>query len=200
MQVSSSHSVASVPDKVTSPESRCIDVFANCCKVISDDAATTDKQEQSKTQDPPRQACPLLKLSTELRLEICRYAIQHDLEIIKLIPQSYYRRRGPPPIRGALALLHTCRTLRVESIDAMEPLADALESSLEARKEDVESTLIASENSPSPVGMRAVLDRCALQATCCRELSMLESSLFEIDEVCSLLEFARETEENKTNG
>lgn len=85
-------------------------------------------QDQSNTQDLTQQDCRLLKLSTELRLEICRFAIQHELNAIKSTPYSY--NSTTPPFRGALALLHTCRTLRLESIDALEPLALASRSAL----------------------------------------------------------------------
>jgi hypothetical protein len=74
-------------------------------------------------QNVPHQDCPLFKLSTELRLEICRFAIQQDLNVISSTPHSY--NSASRPLRGALALLHTCRALRAESIDAMEPLARA---------------------------------------------------------------------------
>ena len=51
MQASPSHSAASVPDKVSSPDSRCVDIVANYRKVITNDAVAADVQEQSNMQE-----------------------------------------------------------------------------------------------------------------------------------------------------
>jgi hypothetical protein len=77
-----------------------------------------------------QQNCPLLKLPTELRLQIIGHAFQHDLDLIKFEPASYDS--ANPPHHGVLALLRTCRTLRAECVDAIEPLTGAYKDALDA--------------------------------------------------------------------
>ena len=120
-----------------------------------------------------QQDCPFLKLSTELRLEICRFAIQHDLDVIKTTPEFYNSAR--PPLRGALALLHTCRALRVESIDAMEPLAQAWNFTLGMEWLD------------APYGRRRRRRNTEQPETL---FERLDSSMSQIEKVCELLALA----------
>lgn len=145
-------------------------------------------QDQPNMQDSPQQDCPLLKLSTELRLEICRFAIQHDLDIVSSTPDSY--NSVSRPLRGALALLHTCRTLRAEGIDAMLPLAQASKSALQSRIDltEVEMNSIAEYDSGF---MFARAGHESRFAGLIRATIRLESSLNKIDEVCSALAGAR---------
>jgi hypothetical protein len=88
----------------------------------------TNNTSTANVPEPAQQNCPLLKLPTELRLQIFGHAFQHDLDLIKYSPASYDSAK--PPHRGVLALLRTCRTLRVECIDAIEPLAGAYKDDL----------------------------------------------------------------------
>lgn len=84
---------------------------------MSDNITTAKMQEESQ------QNSPLMKLPTELRLEICKHAFQHDMEILDAAPIRY--KSVKHPYRGALALLCTSRTLRTECLDAVEPIAIA---------------------------------------------------------------------------
>lgn len=75
-----------------------------------------------------QQRCHLLKLSPELRLEICRLAFQLDADLIGCKPESYDSTL--PPYRGTLALLRTCHALRAECLNAVERLAVATKDSM----------------------------------------------------------------------
>lgn len=87
-----------------------------------------DKPTTTKMPQQSHQRCHLLKLSPELRLEICRLAFQLDTGLIGSKPDSYTS--STLPYRGTLALLRTCRTLRTECLDAVERLAVATKDSL----------------------------------------------------------------------
>ena len=87
------------------------------------------------------------------------------------------------------ALLYTCRNLRTESIDAMEPLANAAKSSLQS-----EIHLVASRTSAA---IREISDDSAIfvaYLTLDHKLNRMQSSMAETDEVCSVLAFAREAD------
>jgi hypothetical protein len=132
-------------------------------------------------QDPPQQNCPLFNVSTELRLEICRFAVQQDLDVIKSVPHSYDL--TDPPFRGALALLPTCRALRVESIDAIEPLARTSRSVLEHEWVGLlTSMMLCSHSRPAES-----TDEKLSQGTVRR----VGSSVRKIKKVCELLAVAR---------
>jgi hypothetical protein len=120
-------------------------------------------------------------LSTELRLEICRFAIQIDLNVIKSTPHTY--ESMTPPFRGALALLHTCRTLRVESIDAVEPLARTSRSALEDERLGLPTSMMLC----SPSRTAESTDEKLFQDTFRRR----GSSVRKIKKVCDLLALAR---------
>jgi hypothetical protein len=101
------------------------------------------------------------------------------------------------PLRGALALLHTCRTLRVESIDAMEPLAQASKSALRIELDLTESR-------------KAAVDVFSIDTKVDAEVSRYIDLLFalvcsrtgtkKIDEVCSVLAGARGADEKRAAG
>jgi hypothetical protein len=147
-------------------------------------------QDLSDMQNLPQQNCHLLRLPTELRFEICRFAFQHDLDVIKSTPYSY--NSTTPPFRGALALLHTCRTLRGESIDAIEPLARA------SRR------AIAEELLDLPIS--AMLNSCFRRAATAEELFFDEivvrigTGLRHIEKACDLLALARRANEYERVG
>lgn len=148
-------------------------------------------QDQSKMENAPRQNCPLLKLSTELRLEICRVAIQHDLGGIKSTPNSF----NPTfrPLLGALALPHNCRTLRAESIDAMGSLAQASKTALQTEIALAESEMnsIATYSGGFMFGNGGQESRFA---NLIRVLISWGSSLNKIRQVCSLLDSAHDAD------
>lgn len=87
--------------------------IANAPKIITNSATTngattTDMPSDPKTPHSPEQDCPLFKLPTELRLEICRFAIQHALDLISPPPNTNHKYSAAQTTRGALALLYTC--------------------------------------------------------------------------------------------
>lgn len=152
-------------------------------------------QDQSNMQVSPQQDCPLLKLSTELRLEICRFAFQHDLDVIHSTPTSY--NSASRPLRGALALLHTCRALRTEGIDATGPLAQASKSALRSEVDLTELELMA-------VGAISYISLFGEQksryADLVKVLIRLRSSMRHIAKVCTVLANARKADEQKITG
>ena len=170
-------------------------VVANAPKIITNEPTTTDMPVDAETPHSPEQNCALFKLSTELRLEICRFAIQHDLDLIKPPPNTEPRYSAAQTTRGALALLYTCRTLRAESIDAMEPLAKASKSALQAEIHLAESDL---DYSATTRDMR--ISWFVFRITHGYELYRLQATMTEIDEVCSVLAFAREADEKMRAG
>lgn len=96
-------------------------IVAKTFKTIIHSATAADMPDQLNMQNSPQQNCPLLKRSTELRLGIYQHVYQLDLDAIFSTPISYHP--ASMPMRGALALLHTCRTIRTESADAFVPFA-----------------------------------------------------------------------------
>lgn len=147
-------------------------------------------QDLSDMQDLPQQHCHLLRVSTELRLEICRFAFQHDLDVIKSTPHSY--NSIIPPFRGALALLHTCRTLRGESLDAIGPLATASRPAI--------------ENELLGLPISAMLNSCFRLAATTEEILFNETfarmgaGLRHIEKACGLLALARRAKEYERVG
>jgi hypothetical protein len=153
----------------------------------------TNNTSTANVPEPAQQNCPPLKLPTELHLQIYRHAFQHDLDLIKYAPASYDS--ATPPHRGVLALLRTCQTLRIECVDAIEPLAgaykDALLAELRLSGAHMESLLSvyaailgparANVMKPGLVALR--------EATNC-----LRVSLTKIERVCSLMRRARSTD------
>jgi hypothetical protein len=95
-----------------------------------------------------------MRLPTELRLEICCLAFQHDLNVITAAPEQH--NLAKPPYRGALALLHTSHTLRTECLDAVQPLALAVRDAMDAESEIFEAVFVGtwkqhvSRQYPSP--------------------------------------------------
>jgi hypothetical protein len=80
-------------------------------------AATTAPQQ-------PQQDCPLMKLPTELRIRIYKFATEHLMDT--LYAQSTTRSgttlQDHAFYSAVLALPHTSRTLRAESLDTLEHL------------------------------------------------------------------------------
>jgi hypothetical protein len=153
----------------------------------------TNNTSTANAPELAQQNCPLLRLPTELRLQICGHAFQHDLDLIKYTPASYDSAK--PPHRGVLALLRTCRTLRVECIDAIEPLAGAYKDDLLAESRlsgaHMESLSAAYAVVLGPVRASVVnpgLIALRQAANCLRD------SLMEIERVCSLMRRARSTD------
>lgn len=140
-------------------------------------------------QDSPQQNCHLLKLSTELRLEICRFTIQHDLTAIKSTPHSY--NSTTQLFRGALALLHTCRTLRTESIDAMDPLARAWKFDLDMEWVDADASLFV-ERLLGTLGRRQITEQPDAS------FERLNASIGHMDKVCEVLALARSVDEKSS--
>lgn len=163
-------------------------VIANAPKITTNDTTTTTKMPtEVDIPRSPEQNCPLLRLSTELRLEICRFAIQHALDLINPPPNTKHKYSAAQTTRGALALLYTCRILRAESIDAMEPLAKASKSALQSEIDFSESRYSAAVRDISQLLFVA---RPSLEY----EWNQLKT-MAEIDVVCSVLALAREADE-----
>lgn len=165
-------------------------VIANAPKISTEGVPTADMSSDPETPNSPEQDCPFFKLPTELRLEIFRFAIQHALDLVNPPPNTDYRYSATQTTRGALALLYTCRTLRAESIDAMEPLANASRSSLQSEIHHFESSTEAAIMTMTADHARFI----AYITTLDYELNHLQSRMTEIDEVCSVLAFAREAD------
>lgn len=165
-------------------------VLANAPKMTTNDATTADILGESEAPNSAERSCPLFKLSTELRLEICRVAIQHALDLVNPPPNTNSRCSAAQTTRGALALLYTCRTLRAESIDAMEPLAKASKCALQS-----EINLARSRYLTTVEAMSDFESKFAAFLTLECELHPMQSKMTEIDEVCSVLAFAREADE-----
>ncbi|GAB7330411.1 hypothetical protein MBLNU13_g02031t1 [Cladosporium sp. NU13] len=145
-------------------------------KTTTNGATTTDMPMEPETPHSPEQDCPLFKFSTELRLEICRFTIQQALDLVHPPPNTKYRYSAAQTTRGALALLYTCRTLRAESSDAMEPLAKASKSALKSEIYLTEPRVDAAMMTPSDLGAQFIaylhLDT---------EFRRLQSNMNEID-------------------
>lgn len=88
--------------------------------------------------------------------------------------------------RGALALLDTCQTLRAESIDAMQPLANASQSSLRSLKSVILSRMDA-------IDMKSAGVDAAVKTFLHLEFVFLRliSGMSRVAEVCSVLADAR---------
>lgn len=170
------------------------DVVANAHKITTNDATVATMPHDSEAPHLPEQNCPLFRLSTELRLEICRFAIQHALDLVNPPANTKYRYSTTQTTRGALALLYTCRTLRAESIDAMEPLAQASKSALQS-----EIRLIGSRYS-ADVEDGDDESEFLFWTIFEDEFNRLRASMTEINEVCSVLAFAREADEKTIAG
>jgi hypothetical protein len=162
-------------------------VIANDPKIITNDTTPTNMPIEAERPHSPEQNCPLFKLSAELRLEICRFAIQHTLDLINPPPNTKHRYSAAQTTRGALALLYTCRTLRAESIDAMEPLAKASKSALQYEI-DLSGTRYSA--AVRDMSQLVFVARPSLEY----EWNQLKT-MAEIDVVCSVLALAREADE-----
>jgi len=185
LQSAPSSSTASAADKVSFSvlvTRYCI--VAETFKTITDNTAAADMSDQSSMQDSSQQSCHLLKLSTELRLEICRLAFQHDVDVLRSTPYSYNSTNSP--LRGALALLHTCRTLRLDSIDGIEPLARASKSAFVDEWLNLRPSMMLS----------ACFDRAA-ELHFRDTFRRMGTGVEHIEKVCDLLALARRGGEDK---
>jgi hypothetical protein len=166
--------------------------IANTVKIVTEGVTTADMPVEPETLHSPEQNCPFFKLSTELRIEICRFAIQHTLDLVSPPSNNSYKCSAILTTRGALALLYT---LRAESIDATKPLANAAKSSLEFEIDIARCRANAAMESSgdfySKVMTYTSLDRVSMR---------LESSMAELDEVCFVLACAREADEKMSAG
>jgi len=140
-------------------------------------------------QAPSQHACPLLKLPPELRLEIFRLTFQHYLDIITSPARDTHRFSSADSTRGALALLDTCRAIRAESVDAMEPLANAsistLQSEIHRANSEMKAAIMSSMNDREK--MISYLDFSV-------DFKRLHISIVEMDMVCRVLAHARTSE------
>jgi hypothetical protein len=170
-------------------------VIANAMKIVTKGVTTTNMPAEPEIPHSPKQNGPLFKLSTELRLEICRFAIQHALDLVSPPPNTNYKYSSLQTTRGALALLYTCKTLRAESIDAMEPLVNASKHSLQSEIDLAYSRRYAAVQSTS--GSHA---KFYAYASFDSVLLRLGSSMTGINEVCSVLAFAREADKKVRSG
>ena len=163
-------------------------VIANVSQVVVDDAAAENMPD---TLDPSQHDSPFLRLPIELRLEIFRLAFQEYLDTVTSPARPYYRCSPTERARAALALLEICRTLRVECIDAVEPLVSASKSTLQS-----EINILAAE-------LRVVMDAklkgrgggwsvyYSVYYKHFSDCKRLRHGMVEIDELCGLLAAAR---------
>jgi hypothetical protein len=167
----------------------------NAPKITTEGATTADMAGEPETSHSLEQNCPLFRLSTELRLEICRFAIQHALDLISPPPNTNHKYSAVQTTRGALALLYTCRALRTESIDAMEPLANAARSSVQS-----EIDLAYSRRCAAVKSVRGSKAQFAAYSSFDNVLKGLLWKMVDTDEVCSVLAFAREADKMRARG
>lgn len=170
-------------------------VIANPPKTITESIATAEMPSEPETLNSTEQSCPFFKLSTELRLEIFRFAIQQALDLVNPPPGTNYKYSKTQTTRGALALLYTCRALRTESIDAMDHLAKASRTSLRSEIHLVRSTYWAAIKDTSEDG-----EQFAACLSLHHTLDQLDARMTEVDEVLSVLAFAREADEKMRAG
>jgi hypothetical protein len=167
-------------------------IVANAPNVIANDTTAGDMPDM---QNPSQHDCPLLKLPTELRLEIFRLAFQDYLDVISAPARDFYSLSHLPALSaaelstGALALLDTCRTLRIEAVDAMEPLANASKSTLQSWIDIVESRkkALSRDRRDLHVSLPALLELDW-------NLKYFKSNIVKIGQVCSVLALAREAD------
>ena len=80
--------------------------------------------------EQPQRYCSIMDLPTEMRIMIYNFSLQRILDGIhdaapadKRLPHAVRKPRGDPDglpfYTGALALIHTNRTIRAESLDAL---------------------------------------------------------------------------------
>jgi hypothetical protein len=131
-------------------------------------------------QTPSQHDCPLLTLPTELRLEIFRLASKDYLDVVTSPARGYFILSAAKLTGGALALLGTCRMLRVEAVDTMEPLANDSKPILRTKVDVVNSEMEAAISIMMSGGARKL-------AFLHYDLKGLRKSIATIDEVCDLL-------------
>lgn len=179
----------------TSPFPSSHHVLANAPKITTNDPTTADMPGESKASHTSERNCPIFKLPTELRLEICRLAFQHTLDLVSPPDKTKSRSPAIQTTRGALALLYTCRTLRAESIHAMEPLAKASKLALQS-----EIHLARSMYSTIAENMSDTVSNFFAPLTLEFGSHPMQSKMTEIEEACSVLAFAREADEKMSAG
>jgi len=167
-------------------------IAANALNVIANATATGNIPDM---QNPGKHDCPLFILPTELRLEIFRLAFKDYLDIISTPAKDFYSLSFLPDLSaaelstGALALLDTCRTLRVEGVDAMEPLANASKSTLQSWIDIIESRkkALSRDRRDLHVSLPALLELDW-------NLKYFKTTMVKIGQVCSVLALAREAD------
>lgn len=141
-------------------------------------------------QNSPQQNCLLFKIPAELRLKIYLFSIQHDPDIMKSTP--YLSDSTSPPFRGALALLHACRTFRAEGLEAMATLTCAFASiqyhETQALVGDVRAMVEAVRNST-----REFVSLLEMREAIRRQYNSVEK----VEKLCLLLTNARGTGQKK---
>lgn len=139
-------------------------------------------------RDSPGQDCSFLRLPAELRLEIYRLAFQQDLDAINTTPQFY--KIASKPFRGALACLHTSRTLRTESIDAIGTFAQESRAALQEQARLANPYTDAVVESWFARGVKAKASVMAAWSNSRR----LHIGTLKIEEVCNVLRLARDSD------
>jgi hypothetical protein len=157
----------------------------------------TNNTSTANVPETSQQNCPLLKLLTELRLQIYGHVFQHDLDLIRSAPASYDSAKARH--RGVLALLRTCRTLRIECVDTIEPLAgaykDALLAELRLSGAHMESFSTAYVEALVPARFVARANGMHPWLVALREAThCLRESLAKFEGVCSLMRRTRSTD------
>lgn len=85
---------------------------------------------ENTTSEQPQHHCGMMELPTEMRIRIYEFALQHILDEVhdaapvdKELSHAVKKPRGDPDgvpfYTGALALIHTNRTIRAESLDTL---------------------------------------------------------------------------------
>lgn len=143
----------------------------------------------------PQQACPLMKLPTELRIRIYAYAFQHTMDKIAtdkeqvhrltLLPKGY---NITPFYSGAFALPHTNRTLRAESLDILATLTLARVDHLIAESTRRHNSAAQRLNAANAEGFNAFA---LALAESFEEARVLNKSLYRLGYICGVMGWER---------
>lgn len=149
------------------------------------------------SSEQPQHHCPLMTLPTEMRVTIYKFALQHVLDEVfdsapvhKELSHAVRKSRGDPDgvpfYSGALALTHTNRTIRAESLDTLATLMLAHVDRLEDKKDEMFASLTLRTEDE----MRRGLGFEGLQALACgffkekEKINRLGNSAIQVKYIC----------------
>jgi hypothetical protein len=154
-----------------------------------------DQNTATKALEQPQQASPLMKLPTELRIQIYALAFEHTMDKIatdkdQLHPVTWQREgyKLTPFYSGAFALPHTNRTLRAESLDTLAGLALARVDQLLAESASRHNSAAQRLNAANAEGFNAFA--LALAETF-EEAMKLNKSIYRLGYICGVMGWER---------